>query len=198
MDLADLASRSVLEVGILSDTHIPYRLKQLPPSVFEAFHGVDVILHAGDVDRPETLKPLRRIAPVYAVRGNVHVLDLSTGGAALPAVIELCLAGQSLVLTHGCPGSLVGLWFKGRDLIMRLLNASDTARVNARIAHRLVAVHAGADILIFGHTHRAYVERVSQTLVVNPGAVCPTLRERPSVARMTLCQGRALVGILPL
>ena len=35
-----------------------------------ALRGCSHILHAGDIDRPEVLEKLRRIAPVTAVRGN--------------------------------------------------------------------------------------------------------------------------------
>lgn len=185
-------------VGVLSDTHIPYRMKQLPPRVLDAFEGVDVILHAGDVDKPWALAPLRRIAPVYAVRGNFHVLDLSSGGASLPAVVELQLAGHRVVLSHGYVPGLAALWLKGRDLALRLLGASDKARFNERIGRRLSALHAGADVIVFGHTHRAYVGWVGDTLLVNPGAVCPTLSEQPTVARMRLDEGRPQVEIVPL
>ncbi len=189
---------SHLEVGLLADTHVPYRMKRLPRAVFEALTGVDIILHAGDVDRPEALHPLRTIAPVYAVRGNVHVLDLSRGGASLPRVIQLRLAGRRVLVTHGHLPGLIGLWFKGRDLMLRLLDNTETARFNARIARGLQRIHPQVDVIVFGHTHRAYVQWLGDTLVVNPGAVCPTLREQPSVARMTLGSGRSRVEIVPL
>lgn len=37
----------------------------------EALRGSELILHAGDVGKPEILEELRKIAPVVAVRGNV-------------------------------------------------------------------------------------------------------------------------------
>ena len=52
-------------VGVISDTH-----GLLRDEVFDAFHRVDVILHAGDIGTPEVLKELRSVAPVLAVRGN--------------------------------------------------------------------------------------------------------------------------------
>jgi len=67
-------------IGLLSDTHIRvpgYRagLTQLaasvlPAQVREAFHGVDLILHAGDVYTPPILDELERIAPVLAAEGD--------------------------------------------------------------------------------------------------------------------------------
>ena len=53
-------------IGIISDTH-----GALQPGVAKAFEKADVIIHAGDVGKPEVLKALRAIAPVVAVRGNM-------------------------------------------------------------------------------------------------------------------------------
>lgn len=53
-------------LGIISDTHGILR-----PKVSEVFRDVEMIIHAGDVGRPEVLTYLREIAPVVAVRGNV-------------------------------------------------------------------------------------------------------------------------------
>jgi putative phosphoesterase len=53
-------------IGVISDTH-----GLLRPQAVEALHGSSLIIHAGDVGVPEILDELRRIAPVFAVRGNV-------------------------------------------------------------------------------------------------------------------------------
>jgi hypothetical protein len=52
-------------VGIISDTHGLMR-----PEALRALAGADLILHAGDIGRPEVIDALRAIAPVVAVRGN--------------------------------------------------------------------------------------------------------------------------------
>ena len=194
----DLATQLPLVVGILSDTHVPYRVAQLPPAVFDALRDVDVILHAGDVDQPRALQLLQEIAPVYAVRGNIHVLDLSIGGASLPPVVKLHMAGRYVVLSHGYLPGLRDFWFKGRDVALRLLGRGDKTRFNRRIADRLTSLYPGADVIVFGHTHRAYVEWMGNTLLVNPGAVSPTLGEPSTVARMILDDGEARVEIVPL
>ncbi len=189
---------SALTVGLLADTHVPYRIARLPDALFEALAGVDVILHAGDVDDPAALEPLRAIAPVHAVRGNIHVFDLSDGGASLPRTVEMELAGYRMVLTHGHPAGLLGLWLKGRDVTLRLLGYDDNGYFNRRAASRLARLHPEADIVVFGHSHRAHVGWYDQTLIVNPGAVCPTPRRRPTVARMELDAGNPRVRIIPL
>ena len=55
-------------VGILSDTHGLLRTEALA-----ALAGAELIIHAGDVGRPEIIAGLCAIAPVFAVRGNVDI-----------------------------------------------------------------------------------------------------------------------------
>jgi len=43
----------------------------LRPEAVDALRGSDLIIHAGDVGKPEILERLRELAPVVAVRGNV-------------------------------------------------------------------------------------------------------------------------------
>jgi hypothetical protein len=54
------------KVGIISDTHGLIRQR-----VVKSFKDVDLIVHAGDVGKPEVLETLQSIAMVYPVRGNV-------------------------------------------------------------------------------------------------------------------------------
>jgi putative phosphoesterase len=53
-----------------------------------ALRGCSPIIHAGDIGRPEILDELRRMAPVFAVRGNV---DVGAWAMALPetATVEV-------------------------------------------------------------------------------------------------------------
>jgi putative phosphoesterase len=55
----------MMHVGVVSDTH-----GLLRPQVIDAFNGVDLILHAGDIGDPGVLQSLTAVAPVLAVRGN--------------------------------------------------------------------------------------------------------------------------------
>ena len=61
---------SPTRIGLISDTH-----GLLRPQAIEALRGSEMILHAGDVGKPEILTALREIAPVIAVRGNVDKSD---------------------------------------------------------------------------------------------------------------------------
>lgn len=53
------------QVGVISDTH-----GLLRPEAIVALQGSDLILHAGDIGKPEVLEGLSEIAPVIAIRGN--------------------------------------------------------------------------------------------------------------------------------
>ena len=188
----------ILTVGLLADTHIPHRMKRLPDTVLDALAGVDLILHAGDVDEPAMLDPLRDIAPVHAVRGNFHLQDFSTGGAALPSIIELQLAGQRVVLVHGHRPGLVGFFLKSLDIVAQWLKLTHSGNMNRRIARHLAQLYPTADVIIFGHTHRAHIQWIGHRLLVNPGAVCPAPEAQATVALMRLGAKRPEVKIIPL
>ena len=79
-------------VGVISDTH-----GLLRPEAAAALAGVSLILHAGDVGRPDVLDRLADIAPVRAVRGNVDVGPWAEG---LPADDVITVAGRRLYLVH--------------------------------------------------------------------------------------------------
>lgn len=74
---------SSIQIGVISDTH-----GLLRPAAVATLAGSTLIIHAGDVGKPEILVALREIAPVAAVRGNV---DRGAWAWELPAteVVEV-------------------------------------------------------------------------------------------------------------
>tara|TARA_B100000959_G_C14825609_1_gene559678 strand:+ start:385 stop:861 length:477 start_codon:yes stop_codon:yes gene_type:complete len=54
------------KIGVISDTHGLIR-----KSVVKSFKGVDLIVHAGDIEKPDVLETLQSIATVHPVRGNI-------------------------------------------------------------------------------------------------------------------------------
>src|SRR5947209_4892082 len=81
-------------IGVLADTHIPKRARDLPPQAYQHLSGVDAILHAGDVLCHELLDRLRNIAPTYAVLGN------NDRTLSLPARLELCWEDVAVAVVH--------------------------------------------------------------------------------------------------
>jgi len=84
----DMAN-TVKRIGLISDTHGLLRKEAV-----EALRGSELILHAGDVGKPEILEALKKIAPVVAVRGNV---DTDPWAKALP---EAAVAEAGAVLIY--------------------------------------------------------------------------------------------------
>lgn len=141
----------------------------LRPSVHTAFAGVDLILHAGDVGGSEILEELRLIAPVQAVFGNTDAPD----DPILQEEIIISSGGLSIHVSHG-------------------------HELGAPTAERLLAAYP-QDVLVYGHTHQQLVSRVDGRLIINPGAAGPRRFDvEPSVARLTVRNGKAEVEIVPI
>jgi putative phosphoesterase len=166
-----------LTLGLISDTHYPDRCRALPPAIFDALAGVDLILHAGDVGALSVLDELARIAPVIAVHGND---ELEGASDMLPAQQVLFLAGQRILLFHG------HYLDRREELANRQID--DWAPKLVRWANLAQAV--GASMIIYGHTHIPWTTEVDGVWVINPGAIAAgshLVRQNPqTVARLTL------------
>jgi len=186
---------TVSVVGVLSDTHLPYRLQRLPDQVFRIFQDVDLIIHAGDVDRIQHLSDLAALAPLHAVRGNLHFADLSDGGRDLPVDLHLKVAGRSVVVNHG---GWTGLLSVAGDWFVESVVRPGGQRLNVRIADRLARLYPQAEVIVFGHTHRPYRAWHNGILIFNPGGVCPTLGRTTSVGMLYLGPDTIEAEIIPL
>jgi putative phosphoesterase len=139
------------------------------PDVHTALAGVELILHAGDVGGDEILTELALIAPVRAVFGNTD----PPGFPGLTQAIELTVGGVSIHVSHG-----------------HEVGPPTPAKLLERYA---------ADVIVYGHTHRQLIARAADRLVLNPGAAGPRRFDlTPSVARLTIANGRAEVELVPL
>src|SRR2546423_3024183 len=156
-----------------SDTHILGLISDthglIRPGVHDALNGVELILHAGDVGGSEILDELNTIAPVRAVFGNVD----AAGDPALAQQIVLDVAGLSIHVSHGHE---VG------------------SPTPAKLAPRYQA-----QVIVYGHTHRALITELEGRLFVNPGAAGPRrFNLSPSVARLTIAGRKAEATIIAL
>ena len=79
-------------IGLISDTHGLLRKRAV-----EALAGSELIVHAGDIGKPEILHELRRVAPVIAVRGNIDTQDWAR---SLPTAELVEVLGASLYVLH--------------------------------------------------------------------------------------------------
>jgi len=128
-------------IGVISDTHIPYRATNIPKKVFEEFKDVDLILHAGDIEELTVLDELKKIAPVKAVNGNCDYHP------ELNDFEVIKIENIKIGLTHGTvypKGDTQQLYYLAKEL--------------------------GVDVLISGHTHRSLIKQVNDVLLLNPGS----------------------------
>lgn len=79
-------------IGVIADTH-----GLLRPEAVEVLKGSSLILHAGDIGKPEILEALQQIAPVIAVRGNA---DKGTWAQALPSSQVVQVGQHWLYVIH--------------------------------------------------------------------------------------------------
>jgi len=129
--------------------------------VFEVLRGVDLIIHAGDVNGSETIAALAALAPVEVVRGD-HDLE-STGW---PLSKEVTVDGKRIVIAHGNRTR----WVEEPQTLLWTLSLG-TYHPHSRLARLLRARFANADAIVFGHTHRSLIESLDGTLMFNPGGV---------------------------
>jgi putative phosphoesterase len=84
--------RDITAIGLISDTHGLLRQEAL-----RALEGSELIIHAGDVGKPEIIDSLKAIAPVVAVRGNV---DTESWASALPATEVVTTGATTIYVLH--------------------------------------------------------------------------------------------------
>jgi hypothetical protein len=158
-------------VGIIADTHIPKVGERLPEEVLFQLRGVDLIVHAGDLVSLAVIGQLEGVAPVKAVAGN---MDFPEVRERLPEKEILNLEGVHIGITHGS-GPPWG------------------------IEKRILRGFQGMDVVVFGHTHRALVERRKGVLLLNPGSPNDTrFHPHTSLIRLRIDKGKTYPELIML
>lgn len=152
-------------IGVISDTH-----GLLRDEAVRALAGASLVIHAGDVGRPDVLVRLAEVAPVFAVRGNVD-----TGAWArelareLPARRTVEAAGACLYVLHN----------------VRELDCDPAAH--------------GFRAVISGHSHKSSRGTKDGVLYLNPGSAGPRRFRLPvTVALLRVENGEVSAGIVAL
>ncbi len=133
-----------------SDTHVPKRARDLPPSLWAAIDAADVVVHAGDWVDVALLDLLeQRSRRLVAVHGNN---DHGVLRRRLPEVARAEIEGLRFAVVHETGDA------KGREL-------------------RCAARFPDDDVLVFGHSHIPWDTTAATGLrLINPGS--PTDRRR--------------------
>ncbi len=167
-----------VRIGLIADTHLSHPDEELPPAVFRALDGSDLVLHAGDVYLSNVLDALERIAPVLCARGNGD--DALRDDPRVKEAHVLDIQGRRIGLVHGL----------------------DYPEPSWRPLERAMNAEFGGpvDILVYGDSHVPVVDIHKGVLVLNPGS--PTLPfglARPGhVGILELLDGRAQARIVAL
>lgn len=137
-------------IGVISDTHIPTKARKIPDFVFETFSKVDLIIHAGDICSQEVLDILSELAPVKAVYGNIDPPILRKN---ISEKMKMEINEYIIGVTHG-------------------------HNVRGHLMDKLAYVFPQADVIIFGHTHRPFNQKIAGKLYFNPGSATDRRMEK--------------------
>ena len=149
----------MVRIGLISDTHIPEAAAEIPPQVFKALQGSDLIVHCGDMHSVKVLDWLEEgLGPVVGAWGNG---DKGSAGRMhqpddprMKDVQVLELEGFKIGVIHDFP----------------FPDEAPTLDMNRLMLHFF---EERMDIILCGHTHVARIGDLNGTLMVNPGS--PTL-----------------------
>ncbi|MCP4398097.1 MAG: metallophosphoesterase family protein [bacterium] len=155
-----------MKLGIISDTH-----GYLNPHIHSIFHGVEAIIHAGDIEGEDILIELQTIAPVTAVRGN---MDRFGRLARQDEFIGTSFGGMRFFIVHDIGSPLA---------------------VKPRLQRSIECYLPHA--IVFGHTHKPYSAYIHNILYFNPGSASQGRSEKKnSVGLITLrnsqCRGEII------
>ena len=79
-------------IGVISDTHGLVR-----PEALSGLKNSELIIHAGDIGKPEVLAALKSIAPVIAIRGNN---DHQSWAKKMPDIFQLNVNDVHIYVIH--------------------------------------------------------------------------------------------------
>ena len=165
-------------IGLISDVHSSPEMLAQALAIF-AEEQVDEIICAGDIagyyDSLLATVELLQQSGCKAIVGNHDQAwleqnqtaanpEISTYLQQLPQTLELEIEGKRLFVVHANPPSEQhgGIKLRNRDGDLVEERLQDWSE-------RLAAYDY--DVLIVGHTHQVYAERMGNMLVINPGSV---------------------------
>ncbi len=182
----ELSPSYPFRIAVISDTHTTRQLPDFHPALLSKIKETtpNLILHAGDITLPDSLKLLHTIAPTYAVRGNRDIF----GFAELPDVVQIQIGKHLILMAHGHGPMLHYLLDKAKYMTVGYRFK--------RYQHYLESIQPLATIHIFGHTHVPVNQRINGKLFLNPGTAGYPARGYPhaAMAWITLAEDGSILS----
>lgn len=98
------------KIGLISDTHGVIRVEAL-----EALKDCHMIIHAGDIGKSEVISSLEKIAPVYAIKGNV---DKGKWCEEFPDTKVVKISNLDIYVIHDIKNIDIDLKKEGVDIVV--------------------------------------------------------------------------------
>jgi putative phosphoesterase len=159
-------TKKIKRIGFLADTHSRTADgSDLPQQVLDAFKGVDLIVHLGDVGRKGILDRMAKVAPVLVPYGeNKGYVPAKNADDAPP-----------VKLIESAGGAKVGLCFNLSQPDKKIKVEEDRVEFPPAPLADLMRRRFGqmVDVVAFGATHRQIALEQEGVLFFNPGS--PTL-----------------------
>jgi uncharacterized protein len=118
-------------IGLISDTHGLVR-----PQALAALKGSELIIHAGDIGKPEVIQALRTIAPTMAIRGNN---DRDFWARTIPDVLEMKINGIDIYVIHN-----VNEWERGSTADFHAVISGHSHKPNVATKEGILFVNPGS------------------------------------------------------
>jgi putative phosphoesterase len=132
-----------MRICVISDTHIRDRYEEVPEDLSRELGNTDLIIHAGDFSSLEYYEELRSIKPLKAALGNLDAAELRP------------LLKEREVFTIE----------KFKVGIMHGFGRPESVLENVR-----KSFDDSFSLVIFGHTHNSFNEKIGKTIYFNPGS----------------------------
>ena len=131
---------------IIGDTHIT-NIRELSEVIIEAINQADWVIHTGDYARKELIDDLKESKgdKFQGVYGNADPLNVRE---TVPAKVIIKIQGKKIAITHPATGG-------------------SSSITKSKVISEFLGEEL--DVIIYGHTHEAFIEKYKEILLINPG-----------------------------
>ena len=139
--------------------------------IIENMPGVTAIIHLGDLNRDiQALEDTFFDIPIYGVQGNNDVSGL------YPNEKTITVAGKKIFITHG----------------HYYLSNGDPSKM------KTIPAAQSADLILYGHTHIAELEKFDGKILANPGSISRPRRAECSYGVIEIEDGTLTYCNIPI